>query len=160
MSLRLLSIAVSAVLISPASLAGAEVNRSWQELVQAVKEGKTVVVTRMNSAKVEGKLLGINAESITVERESQPQVVQREDVFRVRYANIRMKHTAWGMLIGAAGGAVILGAMTRDSIASSTGGAAFGAILGLGIGAAVGGSLPIGAPLYEAEKPVPVKKGP
>jgi hypothetical protein len=131
-------------------LTSAEPNRSWDTLVQTVKTGKKVVVTRMSGAKVEGKLLEITADSITVEVKKQPQAVQRDDTLRVRYADIRRKHTLWGLAIGAGIGALVFAGLTDydDDIL-----APFGAGLGAGIGSAVGGSLPIGAPLYEAVKP-------
>ena len=102
--------------------------------------------------KVEGKLLAIDAASISVRKGGQPQVVQREDVFRIRYADIRKRHTLLGLAIGAAAGAIILAASVDDF---KEAGAAAGAILGTGIGAAVGGALPIGEPLYQVEKPKP-----
>jgi len=154
MKTRSLGSLIIAVIVAQAGLQGGEVNRSWDELLRTIKDGKKVVVTRMNSAKVEGKLLGINAESITVEREKQPQVVRREDVFRVRYADIRMRHTLWGMLAGAAGGAAILAGAADDFKGISALG---GAVMGVGVGAAVGGSLPIGPPLYEVAKPAPAR---
>jgi len=40
----------------PGSLFAGEVNRSWEELMQKLAPGKSVTVTRMNSAQVEGKL--------------------------------------------------------------------------------------------------------
>ena len=63
--------------------------------------GKSVVVKRMNSVQVEGKLLAIGADSITVRRQKRPEVISRENVFRVRYANIRRRNTLLGMAIGA-----------------------------------------------------------
>lgn len=117
--------------------------------MQSLQPGKTVVVTRMSSAQLEGKLLGITAESISVKWHGEPQVVPREDVYRVRIANIRRRHTLIGMAAGAAAGAVI-GAVSAEK--SSVDGA-FGALLfggmGVGIGAAAGGALPIGPPLYQ-----------
>ena len=69
--------------------------------MESVKPGKRVVVTKMTSGKVEGKLLSITADSIKVEWRDQPTVVQRPDVFRVRIANIRRRNTLIGMAIGA-----------------------------------------------------------
>jgi hypothetical protein len=135
-----------------ACFAHAEVNRSWDTLVESIKVGNKVVVTRMNSSKVEGKLLAIDAASISVRKGGQPQMVQRDAVFRVRYADIRKRHTLLGLAIGAAAGAIILAASVDDF---KEAGAAAGAILGTGIGAAVGGALPIGEPLYQMEKPKP-----
>jgi len=129
--------------------AGAEVNRSWEKLVESVKVGKSVVVKRTNSVQVEGKLLAIGADSITVRWKKKPEVIMREDVFRVRYANIRRRNTLLGMAIGAGTGAIIWGLAGRDN--RNVGGYALGgAVLGVGPGAAVGGAMPIGAPLYEA----------
>jgi len=139
-----------ALSIAPALAASAEVNRSWDVLLQSLQPGKKVVVTRMNSGNVEGKLLETTADSITVRWHGKPQVIQRDDVFRVRIADIRRRHTLWGMAIGTGAGAII-----GASVDTARGPAAtvFG-LFGIGIGAAVGGALPIGRPLYQAEKPV------
>jgi hypothetical protein len=114
----------------------------------------------MNSATVEGKLTQITADSITVQVKQQPRTLQRSDVYRVRYAGIRRKHVFWGLAIGAAAGIVTCVATDSQSgWKSHTGEAiALGAVFGGGIGAVVGGSLPIGPPLYEAERLL--QKGP
>jgi hypothetical protein len=153
MALRLSQVVVLCCL--PILAAAGEVNRPWQVLMQSIEPGKTVVVTRMNSAQVEGKLLKIADDSITVQWKGQPQIIQRDDVFRVRKANIRRRHTLLCMAAGAGRGAVI-GALSAESLdrnakGQTTAEMAFG---GLGLGAAVGGALPIGAPLYRAERPV------
>ena len=124
--------------------AGAEVNRSWEKLAESVKVGKSVVVKRTNSVQVEGKLLAIGADSIAVQWKKKPEVILREDVLRVRYANIRRRNTLLGMAIGA-------GVMAAWGAKNGQDWALFSAaVFGVGPGAAVGGALPIGAPLYEA----------
>jgi len=136
---------LAAVAMLPAG--AAEVNHSWETLVQTLKPGKTVVVTQMNGKKAEGKLLSLSEEAIAVSDSGQPVSIQREDVFRVRIANIRQRHTLIGMAIGAGVGIVWgsqLGDINRGISVAVMGG------LGTGIGAAAGGALPIGAPLYEA----------
>jgi hypothetical protein len=122
--------------------------------MQSLEPGRTVVVTRMSSAQLEGKLLSISAESISVNWHGQPQVVPREEVYRVRIANIRRRHTLIGMAIGGAAGVVIGAAGTnsadftsRSAVALLIGG------MGVGIGAAAGGVLPIGPPLYQVAGP-------
>jgi hypothetical protein len=104
----------------------------------------------MSSANVEGKLLGITADSITVKWRGNPEVAARDDVYRVRIANIRRKHTLIGMAVGSAITAGVAGAATEEykEYAAYT-----GAIVGVALGAAVGGALPIGAPLYQAAGP-------
>ncbi len=136
----------------------AEPNRSWEALMQSLQPGRTVVVTRMNSAIVEGKLLALGTDSITVRWHGNTEIVQKEDVFRVRIANIRRRHTLLGMAIGAGAGAII-GAAGSNSYNRSTG-TAGGAVLGVAFGALGGGVAPIGAPLYEAPKPVKRPKPP
>jgi hypothetical protein len=131
--------------IMPVLVAGADRNRSWDVLVQTIKPGKSVVVKQMNSIQVEGKLLAIDADSITVRKGRDSRVIRRDDVLRVRYANIRRRNTLIGMAIGAGAGAAI-GATQSDSEFG-------GALIGVGLGALTGGVLPIGAPLYEAEVP-------
>jgi hypothetical protein len=129
----------------------AQVNRSWEVLMETLKPDSKVVVTKMNSGNVEGKLLSITADSITVDWQGQPSVVQRPDVFRVRTADIRMRHTLIGMAIGAGVGVAWganLGDVNRGLSVVILGG------LGTGIGAAAGAALPIGRPLYQVEKPV------
>jgi hypothetical protein len=124
----------------------AEVNRSWESLAQTIKIGKSIVVIRMNAGQLEGTLLSINAEAITIEGGG-PQLIRRQEVFRVRYANIRRRNTLIGLAIGAGAGAA-MGATADDyrGVAATTMG-----LVGLGVGAALGGALPIGPPLYEAE---------
>ena len=135
------------VAVAPAFIVHGQVNRSWEVLMESVKPDKRVVVTKMTSGNVEEKLLSITADSITVQWRGQPTVVQRPDVFRVRIADTRMRHTMIGMAIGAGVGIVWgsqLGDINRGISVAVMGG------LGTGIGAAAGGALPIGAPLYEA----------
>jgi hypothetical protein len=121
--------------------------------MQSLQPGRTVVVTRMSSAQLEGKLLAITAESISVKWHGEPQVVPREDVYRVRIANIRRRHTLIGMAIGGAVGAVYgAAAESRTTIDKGAGALLFGG-MGVGIGAAAGGVLPIGPPLYQVAGP-------
>jgi len=150
------------VAAAPALAICAEPNHSWDALMQSLQPGKTVVVTRMNSVKVEGKLLALGPDSITVREDGQPLVVRKEDVLRVRIANIRRKHTLIAMGVGAAMGAaamVLLAAVeTSDkgqAVATSDKAqlAALGTIWGVMVGAIGGGVAPIGKPLYEAAKP-------
>jgi len=132
---------------------GAGINRSWDVLVGSVKAGKKVNVTLMSSSDVEGKLLAIDAGSITVERSGAPRVIAAADVLRVRYANIRQRHVLYGMLIGAVAGGVAFWAADKASSSPDPyeSGADIGAIvIGLPLGAVVGAALPIGPPLYEA----------
>jgi hypothetical protein len=135
----------------------AETNHSWETLRQTIKIGKKVVVSPIGDKKVEGKLIDIKADSITVQTgafHKQDVVVARDKVQRVRYADIRMRNTLIGLGVGAVAGAIIGGTMDTDSVLSAgQGAAAFGAMCG-GIGAAVGGAMPIGKPLYEIPKPV------
>ena len=142
---------LAAVVVLPAG--AAEVNRSWEKLAESVTVGKSVVVKRTNSVQVEGKLLAIGADSITVRWKGKPEVIARVDVFRVRYANIRRRNTLLGMAIGAGAMAVI--AASRSSYDRGLNALA-GAVAAVGPGAAVGGVWPIGKPLYEA--PVGSKK--
>ena len=151
MKRTLLLSGLTAALLTPAAYS-AEVNRSWETLVETLKPGRKVVVVQHGRKQAEGKMLSLTNESITVQVSRQPLTVQREDVFRVRIADIRRRNTLVGMAVGAATGAVIWGLAGRDNYGSGPigGYALFGAILGVGPGAAVGGSVPIGVPLYEA----------
>jgi hypothetical protein len=147
---------LSLSLAAPAFLAAADVNRSWEELTRTIVSGKKVVVTRMNSAKVEGRLIQITADSITVQERQvtekpEPRTVQRADVYRVRYADIRAKHAIWGMLIGA-GAAAAIGGLSYNEEQKVEAAVIYALFFGLPIGAATGAALPIGAPIYEAEK--------
>ncbi len=137
--------------LAPVFIASAQANRSWDVLMKTVKPDRRIVVTRMTSGKVEGKLISITADSITVEWRGQPTIVQRPEVFRVRAAGTRARHAAIGMGIGAAVGiawGANLGERRKALSVLFLGG------LGLGVGAAAGSALPIGPPLYELEKPV------
>lgn len=134
------------LLLVPATYA-AEVNRSWEKLVDTLKPGKRVVVVQHSRKQVEGKLLSLDSGSIAVEVRGQPLTVQREEVFRVRVADIRQKRTLIGLGIGFAVGAII-GGTGADRYKGAT--ALFGGGVAGGIGAAAGGVIPIGKPLYEA----------
>jgi hypothetical protein len=132
----------------------AETNRSWDQLTRNIRAGKKVVVTRMDKSKAEGRLIGITAESIKVHTgviHKAETEVRREDVMRVRYADIRMRNTLIGLAAGVGLGAAIGAA--SDSSNDAAMGALAAAGLG-GIGAAVGAVLPIGKPLYEVPKDV------
>jgi len=143
-----------AILIAPALANGAEPNRSWDTLVQSVTPGRSVVVTKMTSAAVEGKLLEITADSIAVRWHGSKEIIRKDDVFRVRIANLRRRHTLLGLAGGAAAGAAMGAAVGGSSSGGSAGiGAAAFALASLGVGALVGGVLPIGDPLYEAQRP-------
>jgi len=139
---------LAAALLTPA-VHGAEVNRSWETLIETLKAGQKVVVVQHSRKQAEGRVLALTGDSITVQVSRQPVTVPRDDVFRVRIADIRRRNTLIGMAIGAAAGAIIWGVAGRDN--HRVGEYAFvGSILGVGPGAAVGGSVPIGVPLYEA----------
>jgi hypothetical protein len=129
------------------ALFGAEVNRSWETLVAMLKTGRRVVVVQHSGKRAEGKLLTLTGESITVEAGAQPLTIQRDAVFRVRVADIRMKRSLIGLGAGAAAG-VTIGA-NLGSRRHGLSAVAFGGILG-GIGAAAGAAIPIGKPRYEA----------
>jgi hypothetical protein len=137
-----------AMVIPITLLAQPDVNRSWEKLTETLEPGRAVVVTRMNSANMEGKLLDVTADGITVRWKGQPQTIRKEDVFRVRYANIRRKNTLLGMAIGAGGG--LLAGLAHSS--ARGGASVLGSMIGVGAGAAVGGAMPIGGPLYQAER--------
>jgi hypothetical protein len=124
-----------------------EVNRSWDELMQRLQPGRTVVVVQQSRKQAEGKLLALTAEAITVRVDEAPLVIPRDEVFRVRIANIRRRNTLAGLGIGAAAGAIF---GVSASPANRGAGAAAGAMLFCGPGALAGGVVPIGAPLYEA----------
>jgi hypothetical protein len=142
---RLLSGLAAAVLTS--ALFGAEVNRSWETLVATLKPGRRVVVVQHSRKQVEGQLLTLGGESITVQAGAQPLTIQRDEVFRVRVAGIRTKRSLILLGVGAAAG-VVFGANLGSS-RHGLSAVVFGGVFG-GIGAATGAVIPIGNPLYEA----------
>ena len=126
---------------------------SWDTLVGAVKTGRMITVTLANSTRVEGRLLAIDARSISLEQPGGPRVFEAADVLRVRYASNRKRRVIYGMLIGMAAGAVATAIIdSRSSHPSSAVEAAgLGAIfIGLPAGAVVGALVPSGQLLYEA----------
>lgn len=144
--------ALSAAFFMPLAVLGGDVNRSWDVLAGAVKAGQKVTVTRMNLANVDGKLLSIDGQSITVRQATGPQTIQRADVFRVRRPSARGCHALYGALIGAGAGAAILVATDKQPKQTSEA-VAMGVILGGLAGFVAGYAIPVGPPLYEAEKP-------
>ena len=137
---------LTAVLLAPAAHC-ADVNRSWETLMDSLKVDRKVVVVQHSRKQAGGKVLSLTSESIAVEVNGQPVTVQREDVFRVRIADTRQKRTLIGLGAGAAAGVVFgsnLGSRRHGLSA-----VVFGGLFG-GIGAAVGAAIQIGNPLYEA----------
>jgi len=126
---------------------GAEVNRSWETLVETLKPGRRVVVVQHSRKQAEGEMLSLTGESITVQMRGQALQVPRDDVFRVRIADIRQKRTLIGLGIGAAVG--VISGLNLGTESHGTSAVVLGGLFG-GIGAAAGGAIPIGKPLYEA----------
>ena len=126
---------------------GAEVNRSWETLVETLKPGRRVVVVQHSRKQAEGEMLSLTGESITVQMRGQALQVPRDDVFRVRIADIRQKRTLIGLGIGAAVG--VISGLNLGTKSHGTSAVVLGGLFG-GIGAAAGGAIPIGKPLYEA----------
>lgn len=138
---------------SRSAAGGSEPNRSWDALAGNARTGRKVIVSLMNSATVEGRLLGIDARSISVEQPGGPRVIDAADVARVRYAGVRKRHVVYGMLIGAAVGGLATAIIDRQSSHPSSTGEAVGmgaVFIGLPAGAIAGAVVPAGAPLYEA----------
>lgn len=155
--LRSLVLATSlAALFLPFTASGADINRSWDTLAITVNTSKKVTVTLMNLTSMEGKLLAIDSHSITVQQPAGPKTIAAGDVFRVRYAGVRKRHALYGMLLGMPVGAISLWAVDRNSDKpKAVDAAVLGAIFfGLPGGAIAGAAVPIGPPLYEAEKVV------
>ncbi len=143
---QLLWSSLAAALLTPAVFC-AEVNRSWDTLVATLRPGRSVVVVQHSRKQVEGKLLTLTGESITVQAAAEPITIQRDEVFRVRVAGTRGKRSMIGLGLGAAAG-VAFGAnlgSRRHGLSAVAFGGMFGAI-----GAAAGAAIPIGNPLYEA----------
>lgn len=141
-----LSVSFAAALLTP-TLFGAEVNRSWETLVSTLKPGRRVVVVQQNRRQVEGKVLSLNGESVTVQAVDQPLTIKRDEVFKVRVAGTRSKRSLIGLAAGIAAGVAF--GVNLGSRRHATSALAFGGIFGA-IGAAAGAAIPVGAPLYEA----------
>jgi hypothetical protein len=136
-------------------LAGAQPGSCWHCLIERLRIGKDVVVNTKSAVQLEGRLLDVAAESITLRIHGKPLEIAREDVFRVRYADIRRKNTLVGLVTGA--GVGCLGGLLIVWLVGDGGNAGAGClsigIIGLATGSAAGGSVPIGEPLYEAGRP-------
>ncbi len=149
---------ISVWISAHACLAAGEVKGSWEELMQKLVPGKIVTVTRMSSANVQGKLTQITADSITVQGVAAAQTLERGDVFRVRYANVRVNRALKGMLIGAGVSAVacVISELRYPVEKQSKIEAAVICPIFIGIpgGLIAGAAAPLGPPLYEAEKVV------
>ena len=138
---------LTALTMPPAG--AAEVNRSWEKLVETAKVGKKVAVRRMDSARVEGKLLRITAESILVEGRDRTELIQRGDVWRVNYVGSRGRNALIGLGVGAGLGLAIWAA--NPGTANPVGEAVVGAGIVGGIGTALCAAAPTtGKLLYEA----------
>lgn len=151
-----MSIRLAALLAAVAALAafGAEVNQSWETMTHAAKPGNRVVITRINTASLEGTLRSIDGASMTIEHAAGTETIPREYVFRVRSGGTRGRHALYGALIGAGAGALTLWAIDRGSSIPHTGEAVgLGIFLGGGAGAIAGVAMPAGTTLYEARTP-------
>ncbi len=139
------------ILLTPLSIFGAEINSSWESLAGVAKVGHKVEIKRMNLTTVQGKLVSIGEQSITIQQRDASKTIPREEVFRVRYA--RGGHPVLiGTIVGAAIGAISLWAVDRGTSDKPRAGEAVGLGIFLGSGAgAIGGALvPDGAILFQA----------
>jgi hypothetical protein len=146
-------IAVLALFVALTS-SGAEPNHSWDLLSSSVKVGKKVVVKKMDRKQIEGKLFEITPDAVTMRYRGKPEKIAREDVFFLRYADIRLHRMLIGMGAGAGGGALIGAASTTPREFGALGGCILGFLSGMAAAAVV----PIGPPLYQADqrtKPAP-----
>ena len=112
----------------------------WKEFeleVMRDKDDNVVIICSIENLDPMGVHTG---DSITVQAGAQPLTIQRDEVFRVRVAEIRMKRSLIGLGIGAAVG-VAFGA-NLGSRRHGLSAVAFGGIFG-GIGAAAGAAIPI-----------------
>lgn len=126
---------------------------SWDSLVGTIKTGRMISLTLANSTRVEGRLVAIDANSISLEQPDGTRVFQAADVLRVRYASKRKRNVIRGMLIGMAVGGVATAIIDRQSShpSSVVEAAGLGAlVIGLPVGAAAGALVPSGQLLYEA----------
>jgi hypothetical protein len=148
---RLVALPVALLgVFSSLAASAAEVNHSWDELVRALRTGNKIIVTRRNSASLEGALVSIDGQSITIRQRTGSQTVERRDVYRVRTAH-STHPTLYGTLIGAGAGALTLWAIDRASSKPRAGEAVgIGMVLGAPVGAIVGAVLPHASTLYEA----------
>ena len=147
---RILITLLAAILLIPLAAPGAEVNTSWETLAGTAKIGRKIVITRMNSASLEGKLVSVGDQSITIQQRDGNQAIPRADVFRVRY--VRGGHPPLlGALIGAATGAIGLWAADRATSDKPRANEAvgLGMVLGGAAGAIVGACVPEGATLFQ-----------
>ena len=140
-----------AILLTPLSVFGAELNSSWVSLASIAKVGHKLEITRTNSATSQGKLVSVGDQSITIQQRDGIKTIPREEVFRVR--ELRGGHPVLlGTLIGAAIGAVSLWAVDRGTSDKPRAGESVG--LGIFLGAApgaIGGAwLPNGVILFQA----------
>jgi hypothetical protein len=99
--------------------APAETNRSWDRLVQTIREGKKVVVAHISGEKVEAKLIRITGDSVTIHRRKRETEAPQSDAHGVRQAGIRVRNTleelgAGAAVGGVAGGALPIGKPPRD----------------------------------------------
>ncbi len=124
----------------------------WDRLVTTVKIGKKVIVTLTDSTTIEGKLLAIDAHSISIAQAKGQQTIENVEVVRVHYAGQRKRHMLCGMCLGMAVGAVATMIVDNQSAhpSSHAEAAGIGALfIGLPVGAVAGALVPTGPPLYE-----------
>lgn len=135
-----------------------EVNRSWEELMQTVKPGQTIVVTRMNSANLTGQLVQITSEAATIKWQGGTKEVPRAEVYRVKTESRRARRATIGAI--AAGGSclAVLGTIDAKVFKDPGEPVAWGPVLAFssmcaGAGAGIGAAMPGQKTLYEATHP-------
>lgn len=135
-----------------------EVNRSWEELMQTVKVGESIVVTRTNSANLAGELEQITPEAVTVKWQGGTKLVPRAEVYRVKTASRRARRATIGAVGAGASCFVVFGILasrvfTDPGENTEWASAAAAGALCAGIGAGIGAAMPGQKTLYESDQP-------
>jgi hypothetical protein len=156
--MRVLMLSTLAGVILPGWCWG-EVNHSWEELMQKLEPGQSVVVTRMNSANLAGRVEQITAEGVTVNWQGGTKVVPKGEVYRVKTENRRARRAVIGAVAAGGGCLLVTGLLAAKVFTDASESVSWGGPLGFsaicaGAGAGLGAATTGQKTLYEATAPL------
>ena len=148
--MKMIACLLTTSLLVPAAYAAGSAESSWQNLA-GLRAGQGIEVQQHKRETVKGAFVSFNGESLTLSVKKQETVIARTDVRRVRLTGKGRKAMWIGAGVGAGAG-VLFGTAAADRIANESGGdfagikpaitaltAAACALIGLGVGALIGG---------------------
>jgi uncharacterized protein YcfJ len=148
--------AVTLLLVGGGSSWAAADSTSCDAMISKLKEGTTLQIISRNQQRFAGQLVALDSEQRILQLTTEDALgdytreIPYDAIREIRYASrghVQAGYVFWGLLIGAAAGALI--GNTVDSgkeLEDDSGGAATGAAIGAGFGILVGGGISLFIP--------------